>query len=196
MATLINTPQTTTSGTDLFGAASKGGGGGGGGVAAGVISGLADIATGFINASRVKNTYKFNQGMADLQANFNAAMAGLQGRMVRLSADTAIKQIRQKAQGLFSEQRAAYAKAGVKMAGSPAEVMMDSLREAELDVIYTDINATYNIGLLQTQGDIYKTEAAAKGDISKMAQKSAGYDALQGTFKSILNMGVKQYTRG
>ena len=140
-------------------------------VASGVISGLADIATGFINAGRIKNTYKFN-----------ASMAELQGRMVRLQADVAIKDIRKKAQSLFSTQRASYAKAGFAMEGTPAEVMMNSLKESELDAIYTDISATYNVGLTQTQADIYR-----------MQGQSAMTDAYTNSFKSILNVGSKAY---
>jgi len=147
---------------------------GAGVVASGVISGLTDIATGFINAGRVKNTYKFN-----------AAMAQLQGRMTRLAADVEIKNIRKKAQSLFSSQRAAYAKAGVKMEGSPAVVMANSLKEAELDAIYADISATYNVGLTETQAGIYR-----------MQGQSAQIDAWTNAFQSILNTGVKQYTRG
>jgi hypothetical protein len=143
-------------------------------VASGVISGLTDIATGFINAGRVKNTFKFNQ-----------AMAQLQGRMTRLAADVEIKNIRKKAQSLFSSQRAAYAKAGVKMEGSPAVVMANSLKEAELDAIYADISATYNVGLTETQAGIYQ-----------MQGQSAQIDAWTNAFKGILNMTTQGYARG
>jgi hypothetical protein len=105
--------------------------------------------------------------------------------MTRLSADIEIKNIRKKAQNLFSYQRAAYANAGVKMAGSPAEVMMNSMKEAELDAIYADISANYNVSLQETQAGIYK-----------MQGKSAGIDAFTNAASTILNMGVKQYTRG
>jgi hypothetical protein len=163
-------------------------------IASGVISGLSDIATGLINAGRIKNTYKFNTSMANLQADFNAKMVQLQGRMVKLSADVQIKNIREKAMSLYSTQRTAYAKAGVKMSGSPAQVMADSLRDAELDAIYTDISATYNVGLTETQAGIYRTEAATQGNINKMYTKSAGYDAIQNALKTVLNMGVKTYS--
>jgi len=165
-------------------------------IASGVISGLSDIATGFINAGRIKNTYKFNAGMAQLQGDFNAKMSELQGRMVRLTADVEIKNIRDKAMSLYSTQRAAYAKAGVKMTGSPAEVMVDSLRDAELDAIYKDISATYNVGLTETQAGIYKTEAQTQANIYGIQSKSAQYDAYQNALKSILNIGVKTYSRG
>jgi len=162
-------------------------------IATNVISGLTDIATGYINSKRVKNTYEFNARMAELQGGFNAAMAGLQGRMTRLSADIEIANIRDKAMSLYSTQRAAYAKAGVKMEGSPIEVMQSSLRDAELDAIYADISATYNVGLTETQAGIYRTEAQMQAGIYKMQGKSALADANINAFKTILNTGTDIY---
>jgi len=165
-------------------------------IASGVISGLSDIATGFINAGRIKNTYKFNEGMVNLQNSFNEGMAQLQTRMMKLSASVAIGQIREKALSLYGEQRAAYARAGVKMQGSPAEVMLDSLKNAELDVIYNQINADYGVSLVNTQTGINTLESQSALAIKKMEAKSAQYDIYQGMLKSILNMGVKTYSRG
>ena len=182
MGTLINIPQQTVAGQTFSTAyapsqteMSGGGGKGGTGlIASNVISGLNDIATSFINAKRTKNVYKFN-----------AAMAQLQGRMKRLTANVEIKNIRKQAQVLFSTQRALYAKAGVKMEGSPAEVMMGSLKEAELDAIYLDISATYNVGLAETQAGIYKMEA-----------ESAKYDAYINMYKTLLTMGTSYLKKG
>ena len=129
-----------------------------------VAGAVANIATGFINANRIKSTLEFN-----------AKMSELQGRMVRLSADIQIKNIRKKASTLFSYQRAAYAKAGFKMEGSPAKVMADSLREAELDAIYADISATYNVNLTSAQAGIYR-----------MQEESAKNDAWMKAFNTIL----------
>jgi hypothetical protein len=141
-------------------------------VAGGVISGLANIATNFINAQRTKNVYKFN-----------AAMAQLQGRLIKLGTDVEIKNIREKAMSLFSTQQALYAKAGVAITGSPLEVMAESLKDAELDAIYTDINASLGIGAQETQAGIYK-----------MAGKSAGYDALQNALGTVLG-GITSYSK-
>lgn len=143
-------------------------------IAGGVISGLASIAQGFISAKRTKNAYEFN-----------AKMAELQGRMTRLSADIAIKDIRKKAQSAFSTQRALYAKSGVKMEGSPAAVMLNTAKEYELDALYTDISAQYNVGNLR--------QTAA---INRMEGESAGWDAWQNTYKSVLNMGTNYLGRG
>ncbi len=153
----------------------SGGGIGGGMVAAGVVSGLSDIAQGLITAQRTRRTY-----------DFNAKMAQLQGRMTRLAADKAIKDIRQKAASLYGEQKAAYAKRGISTTeGSPLAVMFDSFKEAELDEIYTNINADYAMATGDTQAGIYR-----------MQGKSAQYDAVPTAAKTLLQMGTKAYTRG
>lgn len=197
LTNLFNQSSQFSNNTSSVGSgASTSSGSGMGTVASGVISGLSDIATGFINASRTANTLKFNSSMGQLQADYNAGMTELQGRMIRLSADIQIKNIRKKAQSLFSSQRAAYANAGVKMSGSAVAVMVDSLKESELDVIYENISADYNVGLTKTQADSYRTEAQVQSNINAMTAKSAKIDAYTNAAQSILNMGVKKYTRG
>ena len=151
----------------------SGGGAAGGIIASGVISGLSELATGFINAQRTKNTYKFNSAMAELN-----------GRMIKLSADVEIKNIRKKAQSLFSTQRAGYARAGVAMEGSPIQVMLNSQKEMELDAIYARISADYGVSLQQTQAGIYE-----------MQGQSAINDAWTSAGKTILNTGTKAYVQ-
>ena len=142
-----------------------------GAIAGGVISGLTTIATSFIDAKARKNTYAFN-----------AKMAQLQGRMTRLSADVEIKQIRRRAAAMYSSQRAGYAAAGLRLAGSPAAVMKESLKQAELDVIYANISADYNVGLTETQAGIYKMQGS-----------QAKYKAMADTGKTLLKFGTSLY---
>jgi len=142
-------------------------------IASGVMSGLSDIATTFINAQRTKNTYKFN-----------AQMAGLESRMLKLSAGIEIKNIRKKAQTLLSAQQAGYARAGVALEGSPIAVMLASQKEMELDEIYTQISADYGVSLQQTQAGIYE-----------MQGKSATIDAFSSAGSTILKTGTKIATR-
>ena len=106
-------------------------------------------------------------------------MAELQGRMRRLSADIDIKRIRKIAEDIFGFQMATYAKAGVKLVGSPADVMRDSLKEAELDIIYTNISADYDVGIKKTEAGIYRMQA-----------KSAKYGPIIRTGKTLLEMNT------
>lgn len=143
-------------------------------ITSGAISGLTDIATGLINANRTKNIYKFNAGMSQLQ-----------GRLARLQADVEIKRIRQDAQDMLSSQRAAYAKAGVAMTGSPLEMMMQSMKDAELDIIYSTINA-----------DLSASSFQVKSGLDDIARKSTQSDMFVNIGKTILTMANKQYVRG
>jgi hypothetical protein len=105
--------------------------------------------------------------------------------MMRLKADKEIKDIRRKAASIYSEQRAGYARRGISTSeGSPLAVMLESQKDAELDEIYTNISADYNIGSQETQASIYE-----------LAGKSAMLDQIPKSFQTILNTGVKTYQR-
>ena len=148
--------------------------GGAGLVASTVISGLSDITTGIINAQRTKNTFKFN-----------SALAKLQGRMNKLSANIEIRNIRKKANSLLSSQRAAFAKSGMDVReGTPIAVMQKSQEEAELDVIYAEISRDYNVSLTNTQAGIYE-----------MQGQSAVNDSLTKSVSTILNTGSQAYSQ-
>ena len=143
-------------------------------VTAGVISGLTDIANGFVTAQRKKNI-----------ANFNAKMAELQGRMNRISANKVISDIRKRADLLYSAQTASYAKSGIALSGSPIDVMLESHKESEIDVIYEEISADYAGSGYQAQSAIYK-----------LNRQNANYDMAQDTMKSILTINNKKLKRG
>ena len=125
------------------------GSGGGALITSSIVSGIADVANSFITAGRLKNTAKFNAGMADIS-----------GRMVKTVAKYEIQRIRKRSDAMFSKQRALYAKAGVTFDGSPAAVMQASLREAELDAFATELNAEMTAWSIKTQGRIGQAEVA------------------------------------
>ena len=166
-----------------------GSGGGGSGIAsAGIISGLAEIAVGFINAGRIKQTAKFNIGMADIEARMAQTKADFTARINRVSAKYAIAQIRKQSDSLYSTQRALYAKSGVTLDGSPAEVMMASLREAELDVFAMDLNADLASWSGQFMATQIASEKKAEAGLYAMGAKTAYANAGAGASKTILNM--------
>jgi len=156
LGTMAVNPALKSTGTGV------GGGAGAGTIASSVISAIGDIAISAINAKRYKNTYEFNAKMAELNA-----------RMYKLSANAEIRNIRKKAASLLSSQRAAVAKSGLAMEGSPIEVMMKSQEEAETDVIYAEINRDYGASLYQTQAGIERAKGASTmRDVSTSATKT------------------------
>lgn len=156
------------------GGGSSGGGVGGATVTSGVISSLTSIATTLLNAQAAKKTAKFNAGMAEIE-----------GRAAKVAAKFEIARIRRRSDQIFGRQIAMYAKSGVKLEGSPAAVMLESLKEAEMDAIITDINAEYFGWQKQAQGDMYKMDAA---NVYTNAMLSAGAQGVK--------MGTNYLTRG
>lgn len=147
---------------------------GGGAVASSVISAIGDIATGFINASKAQNAYKYN-----------AAMSELSKRMYRLSAKKEINRIRGEGVSILSTQRAAIAKSGLALSGSPLEVMRQSQEDAELDLIYAQINLDYGSSLYDTQTGLQNLYA-----------NRSVYSGWQNTYKSILNLASVKLKQG
>ena len=184
----INTAQFKNTGLPGQTRANPGGSAGGSGaaygmLASGVISSIGSIVESHINAGMIKDQYEFKASMLNLQSR----MQELQGRMVRIGADVEIRRIRKNADLMYGHQRAAYANAGVKMAGSPAAVMLNSMKEYELDAIYTDINATYNIDMVKYQADTTRNQAELESAQGRMAK----YGAYQENTKTLLSMGTE-----
>lgn len=175
LADLYNAQYGSSMGSPINASSGASGGGmGGATVTSGVISSLASIATTVLNAQAAKNTAKFNAGMAEIE-----------GRAIKVAARFEIAKIRRRSDQIFGRQIAMYAKSGVKLEGSPAEVMLESLKEAELDAIITDINAEYGIWQKQAQGDMYKMDAA---NVYTNAMLSSG--------AQVIKMGTNYLTRG
>lgn len=99
-----------------------------------------------------------------IQANraeqFNASVARANAQAIRQSADLDITRQRKAARRLKSAQIAGYAKAGVKLEGSPLEVLLDSASEAELDMMITDYNA--RVGMAQQEAQAKQYQRAGK----------------------------------
>ena len=127
-------------------------------------------------------TGQITQGIqANRAQQFNAAVSRANAQAIRQSAELDIYRQKKAARKFKGAQIAGYAKAGVRLEGSPLEVLLDSASEAELDMMITDYNA--RVGIAQT-------EAEAK------QYKRAGKTALmQGLFaggKTLLTAGVEQ----
>jgi len=132
------------------GGAGPGNGGGGGGIGTQLaIAGLVTSIAGGIAQGRVaKSVSRYNARMleiqgqqADMVAMFNAAVARVTARAIRTSADLDIARQAKAKETFAGAQRSKYASSGVKLVGSPLDVIIDSATEFSLDMIITDYNA-------------------------------------------------------
>lgn len=142
---------------------------------------------------------KANANLAQAQGNydssvqeFNAAVSRANAEAIRTSADIDIERQKKFAKRFKSGQVAGYAKAGVKLEGSPLNVMIDSAMEANLDMAITDYNA--NIGVMQAQSQakgydkssqIAKSNAETSSKLLKTAGKFQQSQAIIGGTSSL-----------
>ena len=106
-------------------------------------------------------TGQITQGIqANRASQFNAAVSRANAQAIRQSADLDIYRQKKTARRLKGAQIAGYAKAGVRLEGSPLEVLLDSASEAELDMMITDYNA--RVGIAQAEAEAKQYERAGK----------------------------------
>ena len=95
---------------------------------------------------------------------YNAQLALEQGEMD-------VFQIEKEEAGLTSTQKAAYAKAGVTLSGSPLEVMLQSATNFEMDKATAKYNAESKANMLRYEGKVAK--ASGKFNAAKILMGSA-----------------------
>lgn len=139
------------------------------------------------NASLIQSQGAYASSVAE----FNAAVARANAEAIRATTDLDIERMKKQIRSLRGRQVTGYAKAGVKLEGSPLLVMIDSTQEAKLDIAITDYNA--KIGLRQTEsqakgyeraGQVTKTEAAAKAKLLRTSGKFEQAQTLLSTVSS------------
>lgn len=116
---------------------------------------------------------------ADRAAQFNADVSMANAQAIRQSAEFDIGRQRREAKRLKSKQIAGYAKAGVRLEGSPLEVLLSSASEAEFDAMIIDYNARVGMAQAETQARQYRR-----------AGKTALWQGIFGGTKTLLSSDI------
>ena len=183
-----------------------------GGAILGLVGQVLGVGSQIYGGILQNSLYKANANLAQAQGNydssvqaFNAAVARANAEAIRASADLDIERQKKAATRFKSGQIAGYAKAGVKLEGSPLSVMIDSAMEAKLDMAITDYNA--KIGVMQAQSQakgfdrsaqIAKTNAETSSKLLKTVGKFQQNQAIIGGASSMgqsLLSTVSSYSR-
>ena len=107
---------------------------------------LSAIGTGFTVASQVK------QGQQQQQlSNFNAAVSKQKAQLTQQAGDLRIDRLRREKRRFAAKQTAAFAKAGVRLTGSPLQTIADSAAELEMDILIEDFNT--RVGVMNAQSN-------------------------------------------
>jgi len=145
-----------------------------------VVSSVASIA-----APIMTGIGQMQQGQSGGKAEeFNAAVSRANAQAIRQSADLDITRQKRAAKSMKSTQIARYGKAGVKLEGSPLEVLLDSASAAEFDMAITDYNAKVNMA--QAEAGATQHEQAAK--VYKRKGITEGMNTLLSASTGLQNM--------
>jgi len=143
----------------------------------GILGSFLNIGSSIYGASLQRRITAANTNVIQAQgayqgavAEYNAAVARSQALALETVADIDIARQRKIATRLRGTQVAGYAKAGVKLEGSPLEVMIDSAAEAEKDIAITRYNA--KIGILQAGSQVEQYNISKKIALSNAATSS------------------------
>jgi len=133
-------------------------------------------------------------------AEFNAAVSRANQTAIRAAADLEIEAQKKAEKRFHGAQVAGYAKAGVKLTGSPAEVLIDTATEFKKQQAITDYNA--KIGMMQAgsqaqaydiMGTLAKSEASTKAQLSRIEGKSRITDSISRSGTNLLTSSVDFY---
>jgi DNA helicase IV len=141
------------------------------------------------------------------QGNAQARMAALNAKIASQNASLALEQMeiarrekaieearhRRRMEKILAEQRAAWAKAGVEMAGTPLMVMADTMTESELDAMAIRYASTAEQSKILAQAAAHKQEALLQQMAGRQA-RTAGYLSAGSSLLSGLGSAYQFYS--
>ena len=91
--------------------------------------------------------------------NFNSRQSYMDAQIARQNADAQAKALRMQGTKLTARQRVSYAKSGLRLEGTPLEVMAESIENIELDAIAKRQAGRFQGAQLETQAQWQKSQA-------------------------------------
>ena len=91
--------------------------------------------------------------------NFNSRQTFLDAQIAQQNAEAQAKALRMQGTKLTARQRVSYAKSGLRLEGTPLEVMAESIENIELDAIAKNQAGRFQKAQLETQAQWQKSQA-------------------------------------
>ena len=175
----------------------SGGGGGAGAIAiAQALFGIAGTVSKIQGARLAADTARFEAQYAQRVSEFNAQNSLNNAKLINESALLERVRAGKVKERFLGEQRAAYAKAGVRMEGTPFQVLVETASELELDLQIDYFNAqvaahaqTTQAALDRAQGGVYRYNEIMAKQQKRLAPLVV---ALEGAPR-IINAGATAY---
>ena len=129
-------------------------------------------------------TYQSLSQKEDL-LDFNSRQGMIDAQIARQNSEAKAKALRRSGRQLTGQQRTRYAKSGLRLEGTPLEVMAESLENIELDAIST-----------RQAGDFQARQMETKATYDKAQSKHIGKTKLFSSIMSGLGGGGAQGAAG
>ena len=130
-----------------------------------VIQGVGMVAKGI-------GSYMQSMHQADVM-DFNSRQGFIDATISRQNADAKAKALRKSGRQLTGSQRTSYAKSGLRLEGTPLEVMAESIENIELDAISTRQQGEF-------QARQQEVQAKYQEDMADHTRKTALFTAVLG----------------
>ena len=95
-------------------------------------------------------------------STFNSRQSTIDAQISRQNSEARAKAIRRSGRQLTGAQRVSFAKSGIRLEGTPLEVMAQSMENIELDAIATKQQGEFQAKQLETQAKFQKEQADAQ----------------------------------
>jgi len=100
---------------------------------------------------------------ASQAAAYNAQIAEMEAKAIKVSGEREAERLKREKRLMTGKQKALYAKAGVRLAGSPFEVLSDTATQYELDIQAQRYTTQIGITKAQTEAQYLRQRAGAYG---------------------------------
>jgi len=90
---------------------------------------------------------------------FNAAISEERAKLARQAGEVRVERLRRERRRFTARQTASFAKAGVRLTGSPLQVIADTAAELELDILLENFNTNIQIQSARTDADLDRIRA-------------------------------------
>ena len=123
-------------------------------------------------------------------AEFNARVSEMEAQALKVSGAREVEKLKREKRLTAAQQRAGYAKAGVRLGGSPFEVLSDTASQFRMDIEAQKYNTRVGISRSISEATQYRQQARAYGTaggigaattlltgIGRMYQPRVGYGA-------------------
>lgn len=125
-----------------------------------LVFGVAGTASKIAGARLSADTARFEAQYAQRVSEFNAQVSLNNAKLIEQSALLERVRAGKIKERFLGEQRAAYAKAGVRQEGTPFEVLVETASELELDIQIDYFNAQVAAHAQRTQADLDRAQGS------------------------------------